>query len=142
MDKQNELKRIIEKVQINYLILNMREYAKLTTDERQKLLLELKKQNAKLIKNGVVKMNEKKIKLKKPKYILWKLPIQMYDKSYSNNDIKFYTIVWSKIDKMLTEKSPIKKLLIEFDTLDIDVDNIDRVEIIFKNHTKIVKKFN
>lgn len=43
---------------------------------------------------------------------------------------------------MLTEKSPIKKLLIEFDTLDIDVDNIDRVEIIFKNHTKIVKKFN
>ena len=93
MDKQNELKRIIEKVQINYLILNMREYAKLTTDERQKLLLELKKQNAKLIKNGVVKMNEKKIKLKKPKYILWKLPIQMYDKSYSNNDIKFYTIV-------------------------------------------------
>lgn len=38
-------------------------------------------------------MNEKKIKLKKPKYILWKLPIQMYDKSYSNNDIKFYTIV-------------------------------------------------
>jgi hypothetical protein len=51
MSNENELiKRIIEKVQINYLILNMREYAKLTTDERQKLLLELKKQNAKLIK--------------------------------------------------------------------------------------------
>ncbi len=50
MENRKELKRLIEKVQMNYLIINIKEYAKLTTDERQKLLLELKKQAINLIK--------------------------------------------------------------------------------------------
>lgn len=52
MDKQNELNRIIKKVEIN-LFVDIIEYAKLTANKRQKLLLELRKQNAKVIEKYI-----------------------------------------------------------------------------------------
>ena len=38
-----------------------------------------------------------------------------------------------------TEEKIVKKIEIEFNTLAVDVDNIDRIEIIFKNNEKIIK---
>ena len=45
-----------------------------------------------------------------------------------------------KQKERIIKENLIKKILIEFNTLAVDVDNIDRIEIIFKDNKKIVKK--